>query len=517
MKRRNFVEFLGKGAIIFPMLQVGLQGCRSKVGDGMNASLKDELLLTDGLEYEVLLSWGDPISSEDTFGYDNDYIAFLPQSGREAILWVNHEQINPRLISGFNPEDKVNVRNSNQIDKEMYEVGGSIIKLKKSLFGGWKPVIGDELNKRITAHTPIPFKWHEKVARKDQAIGTLANCSGGVTPWGTILTCEENYNNFYGERDYANAKFRKSYLGWESFKGNPTEHYGWVVEVNPITGEAQKHVGLGRFAHECATVQALEDGRVVIYTGDDIEGGCLYKYISEEPGQIYPGKLYVANTEKGEWIHLDYGSLSHLFKSETEMLIRCRDAAIAIGGSQLDRPEDIEIDPLTGDVIISLTDNVKKDNHFGSIVKLSETDTNYESLTFSYDTLLTGGEETGFACPDNLIFDKVGNLWFTSDIKGANLGKGMFESFGNNGLYVLIRNGEQAGKIIQVASAPKEAELTGPCFSDDWETLFLSVQHPGERSSQDNYTSNWPKGGAEMPRPSVVAITGGFLEAIQDL
>ena len=108
----------------------------------------------------------------------------------------------------------------------------------------------------------------------------------------------------------------------------------------------------------------------------------------------------------------------------------------------------------------------------------------------------------------------MGNLWFTSDITGSKLNTPTYEKFGNNGLFVLLRNGDQAGQIIQIASAPVEAEFTGPCFSPDWKTLFLSVQHPGEKStSLNNLTSTWPKkkGG---PRPSVITITGKLLTQI---
>ena len=109
---------------------------------------------------------------------------------------------------------------------------------------------------------------------------------------------------------------------------------------------------------------------------------------------------------------------------------------------------------------------------------------------------------------------KVGNLWFTSDITGSRLNTPPYEKFGNNGLFVLIRNGENAGSIIQVASAPVEAEFTGPCFSPDWKTLFLSVQHPGEKSiSLRNTSSKWPKekGG---PKPAVISISGKLLKDI---
>lgn len=515
MDRRSFIDFIGKGVVAVPLLQMGLSGCsRQKVG-GIAPLSSDEIALTDGLQYEVLIRWGDPISKDQHFGYDNDYIAFLPTSSSEGLLWVNHESINPLFISGYVPDRKM-ARHRDQIKKEMYYVGGSLFKVKKS-WGTWE-VVQSPSNRRITGAIDIPFEWHEPIEGKDSAFGTLANCSGGVTPWGTILTCEENYQDFYGEHDYERGGYFPSRHQWESFFPNPTEHYGWVVEVDPANGACKKHVGLGRYAHECATVVSLPDGRVAIYSGDDREGGYLHKYISDQPGKIYPGKLYVANMEKGLWNHITYDDplMAATFRSETEMLIRCREAAALLGGTPLDRPEDIDIDPVTGDVLVTLTNNKPKGNYFGSILRISESGGDYAALRFSYDTFLTGGEDTGFACPDNMVFDKAGNLWFTSDISGSAIGKPPYEAFGNNGLYVLLRNGEQAGKVIQVASAPNDAEFTGPCFTPDGRTLFLSVQHPGEQSKPSQLTSHWPDGGDEVPKPSVIAISGPFLEAVQE-
>ena len=134
------------------------------------------------------------------------------------------------------------------------------------------------------------------------------------------------------------------------------------------------------------------------------------------------------------------------------------------------------------------------------------------------DTFLSGGEETGFACPDNLAFDNGGNLWFTSDISGGAMNKGPYVSFKNNGLFVLLRSGENAGEVVQIASAPVDAELTGPFFTPDGKTLFLSVQHPGGQSNSLNeLTSHWPDGGDSLPSPSVVTIQGPLLNAIQGI
>ncbi len=513
MNRRSFIDFLGRGIVMAPLAPSLLSSCTSggeylsETIEGLKRGTRsDAVNLIDGLEMEILIKAGDPISSNFKFGYNNDYIAYLAD---QKLLWVNHESVNPKLNPTYHPD---NARLRKDILVEMQDVGGSLFRVQ-GRWGSWEVVQDDEANHRLTASDPIPFEWHEPVAGSDTATGTLANCSGGVTPWGTILTCEENYDLFYGDRDFETGEYAESELQWELFfPRNRTEHYGWVVEFDPKTKTAKKHVALGRFAHECATVKELEDGRVVVYSGDDQNGGCLYKFISDEAGQLSPGKLYVGNFSTGQWEEISYerAELGNVFPSETDMKIRTREAALLVGGTPLDRPEDIEIDPLDGSILVSLTNNKPEENYFGSLMKITET-SGYDGLSFGYETYLAGGEETGFACPDNLAFDAAGSLWFTSDISGGDINQPPYESFGNNGLFVVPREGVNAGKVIQVASAPNDAEFTGPCFAPDG-TLFLAVQHPGETSAgPQELTSNWPDGAGNLPRPAVVTIKGGII------
>ena len=476
----------------------------------------DDVKLIDGLNYEVLVKWGDKLSDKDTFGYNNDFTAFIQDEDNpnEGILWVNHEYIHPMFVSDYTGEE----RTKEQVDKELYNVGGSILKVKKEN-GQWSVIENHPINKRITGHTPIPFNWDSKVGGANQGIGTLANCSGGITPWKTILTCEENYDSFYGERNHETGELitsKYAYGHQEYYPERLPEHYGWVVEVDPVTGECQKHIGLGRCAHECATMFQMPDGRVVVYTGDDANDQCLYKFISDEAGSLKKGKLFVADVDKGEWIPLVYKEDDRLqakFKDQTDLLIRVREAARVVGGSLLARPEDIEIDPLNGNVLVALTNNKNKGNYHGEILKIIEENGQHDALKFQAETHLAGGEEMGFSCPDNMAFDRGGNLWFTSDISGSAIGKEPYQAFGNNALYFVPRSGEQAGEVIRMAVAPTEAEFTGPWFSDDGSTLFLSVQHPGERSkSLDKLNSHWPDGGDSIPRPSVIAIPRAIAE-----
>ena len=525
MKRRGFLEFLGKGAITTSLLPPFITACNPQASKrvfslaepifGISPSDRDELLLAKGLAYDLLIKYGDPISDNDTFGFNNDYIAFIPREREdEGMLWVNHEYVHPVFVSsGMQPSKE-------RAEIEMYNIGGSMMKIRK-LGKSWVVDKSFEGNRRYTARTMIPFNWHEGIIGKKEAMGTVQNCAGGITPWGTVLTCEENYQYCYGERNFETGEIDLSggTYGWNQYYENPPEHYGWVVEIDPKTGEAQKHVALGRCAHECATCVELQDKRVVVYTGDDKVDECVYKFISDQPGSLRSGKLYVANVHLGTWQSLDYNShevLKQNFKSQTDVLIRLREAAKMVGGTPLARPEDIEIDPVTGHVLVALTNDVTKDNYYGEILKIKEANGEYDSLQFSTETFLAGGEETGFACPDNLAFDRGGNLWFTSDISGLAMNKWPYEPFKNNGLFVVLRSGANAGEIIQIASAPNDAELTGPFFSPDGKTLFLSVQHPGQQSqSLNKLTSHWPGGGESVPTPAVVTVQGPLLNAIQ--
>lgn len=511
MERRDFLQFLGVSSVALTMSESLLARTIKKPLitklPSLAPSTADELQTISGLDYRILMRWGDKINATQKFGYNNDFIALHSLSDDNAILWINHEYMLPLFVSS--PE-----RTKKNVDIEQLEVGGSLIEVKKD-GKDWKFVADSKYNRRLDATTPIPLISDRPIMGSKIAIGTLANCAGGKTPWGTFLTCEENYDMAWGER-YRDGKRTESYDKWDSIYDMPPEHYGWVVEIEPPTGKAKKLTSLGRMAHECAAVTRAKNGKVVAYTGDDTINEHLYKFISDSTDSLEKGKLYVANLEKGQWISLDINDqpeLKKTFKDQTDVLIYTREAAKIVGATPLDRPEDIEFDPLTGHVFVALTNNKSKNNFHGSILKIKEDGDDPGSLTFKHEVFITGGTKGGFSCPDNMVFDPKGNLWFTSDISGSAMGKPPYVEFGNNSLFVFIRSGEHAGEIVRVANAPVDAEFTGPCFSPDYKTLFLSVQHPGEQSkSKENPTSHWPDG--VIPKPSVVTLSGSFLDKV---
>ncbi|HXH73824.1 MAG TPA: alkaline phosphatase PhoX [Bacteriovoracaceae bacterium] len=509
MNRREFLQFLGTSGVV-ATLPFDLQAKPLKnipMLPHLAPSLEDKVITLDGLNYKILLRWGDKINATQKFGYNNDFIAFHPLAPDSGILWVNHEYVSPVFVGGAE-------RTKEGIELEMTEVGGSLVEVKK-VNGEWKMVSDSSYNRRLDANTEIPFAWPEKIKGSKVGIGTMGNCAGGYTPWGTILTCEENYDIFWGDK-LRDGTVVKSWLGWDKYYPRAPEHYGWVVEVEPKTGKSKKLISLGRCAHECAAVNKAKNGKIVAYTGDDSNDEHLYKFISDSGDSLEKGKLYVANLEKGEWISLsieDQPNLKEKFKDQTEIQIYAREAAKIVGATPLARPEDIKFDPLTGNVLVALTNNRPKGNFHGSILKIIENDNDYGSLKFKHEVFLAGGKKHGFASPDNMAFDPKGNLWFTSDISGREINKGEYKGFGNNSLFVFIRSGANAGKVIRVASAPVDAEFTGPCFSPDYKTLFLSVQHPGEEStSKEKTTSTWPDG--NIPKPSVITLEGPLLDKI---
>ncbi len=194
----------------------------------------------------------------------------------------------------------------------------------------------------------------------------MGNCCGGLTPWNTFLTCEENYQHFYGSSEYGPTGERKikqsqNPMAWDRQLQFPPEHYGWVCEIDPRTNKIVKHVSLGRFAHEGATVTMTAKKQAVVYMGDDTDDEHFYKFVADKPNQLLTGKLYVAKMDQnpgvagqgqGEWIELSLNNpvLKGKFKDHTELMIRVREAAKLVGATPLDRPEDSEIDPLTKNI-----------------------------------------------------------------------------------------------------------------------------------------------------------------------
>ncbi|WP_139492541.1 PhoX family protein [Brevibacillus dissolubilis] len=548
INRRQFLTYLGAGTAALASLATGIpalaegESASGKTADDLfgldakasnrpkflpiKATSKDDVVLPNGYKYEVIALYGDKINSKgDTFGMNADFTCYLPIEGKSdhGLLWVNHEYCGELeyYVNGYdtlNSDSSKNLRTAEQIEKYLYALGGSIIEVKKA-DGKWTLVADSKYGRRIsglTKHTVTgPAAGSKAMNGAKEVIGTFANCSGGSTLWNTILSCEENYDTVVKECKLPDAT-----------------HYGWVIEADPFDPKStpKKHTALGRFSHENTAMTIATTGQLVVYMGDDANDQYVYKYVSK--GKYDPtagknnsklleeGTLYVANFGKGTWVALDYETNSALksakntegqplFTSQADVLVNCREAAKTVGGTPMDRPEDLEVHPIDGSIFIALTNNSKHGNFYGQIVRMFEKDKNHAGTSFEFEIFATGGPQSGFAAPDNLAFDKAGNLWVVTDISSGSMNSGIYKKFGNNGLFFIPTTGSRKGDAFQFASAPVGAEMTGPWFTPDEKTLFLSVQHPGENlASYDAPTSHWPHGGTAVARPGVIAITG---------
>jgi uncharacterized protein len=506
-------------------------------------SADDALTLPRGFKYDMVAAWGDDIGV-GRVGFNHDWVGFYPidglqkgfdtsavaygflgrgMSSTDGILAINHEYVNTLFVSEYIEGDK----SKEQIEREQDAVGMSFVRVVRDpKTGVWRSVKDDALNRRLTAKTEMQLTGPAKdIDGGPVAIGTLANCSGGMTPWGTALSCEENF------QDYPVAA--PEGYGWDE-KIYGKRHYGWVVEVDPYDAKSmpKKHTALGRFRHENIAIRVGENGSVVAYMGDDRADSCVYKFVADrvyDPDSresnlslFESGGLYAADFSRGAWVLLDYESQpalkdatdkdgKPLFTSQADVLADARAAALLLRATPVDRPEDIEIHPKDGSVYVALTNNTGHGNFHGQIVKLAEAENDPTSEAFEWSIFAVGGPQSGFSSPDNLVFDNDGNLWMVTDVSSSRLNKTIYKFQGNNGLFFFRTSGPYAGIAYQFASGPVECELTGPCWTPDGRTLFLSVQHPGEESpAKDKLTSSWPLGNGATPQPATIAITGAF-------
>ena len=426
-----------------------------------------------------------------------------------------------------------------------------------------------------------PAAGHEKMrtsADPDgrRVLGMLNNCAGAITPWGTWLTCEENINGYFMPKSavaaHPDAAALKRYgipvewYGWAKFhdrfdiakEPNEPNRFGWVVEIDPfdLNSTPVKRTALGRFKHEGAGNIVNKDGRFAVYQGDDERFEYVYKFVTEAKVDLEnpaanrdildSGTLYVARFDadgSGRWLPLVFGTgplKPELgFKNQGDVVIFARQAADLLGATKMDRPEDIDVNPKTNKVYVMLTNNNKRkasetdaanpreDNTFGHIIEIMPRDGDHASEHFSWEILLKCGDpaiaEVGatfnprtsangwFGMPDNCAVDAMGRLWVTTDGNTAR------STGRTDGLWAVETEGEARGLSKLFYRVPIGAEMCGPCFTPDQETLFVAVQHPGDTDENDpdaapaRYDApltRWPDFDPNMPpRPSVVAIT----------
>ena len=289
----------------------------------------DEVVVPDGYEAKVLMRWGDPLRSgvdrmtaanvsralqEKTFGWNADLNAYFPLwrhgSGRAAsgLLCVNHEYTEgTRMFSDYDAANPT----KEQVDVEIAAHGMSIVNLESTPDGEWSVKLNSRYNRRITGFTPMeitgPLASHELLeTSRDptgrRVLGMLSNCAGGKTPWGTVLTAEENFNHYFANNDRnPNPQLKEinkrytvppgtSLRQWERYRRrydvskepNEINRFGYIVEIDPRDPSfvPKKRTALGRFKHEAATTAMADSGQVVLYSGDDERFEYLYKFVT---------------------------------------------------------------------------------------------------------------------------------------------------------------------------------------------------------------------------------------------
>lgn len=552
-----------------------------------------------GHEAKVLLRWGDPLFADAPefdvnqqtaakqllqFGFNNDFIGYIalePKADQDerALLCVNHEYPGHGLMFPNFGEDGRASLTREQVEISQAASGNTIVEVSRKA-EQWKVELNSPYNRRINALNtkmrasgPAADSPRLRTSADSDAsaiIGTINNCAGGITPWGTYLTCEENVNFYFagklpdGHREESNLNrynFGWDLFNWSKFdkrfdlsvEPNEANRFGWVVEIDPFDPDSKpiKRTALGRFKHEGGENIIASDGRLVVYMGDDQRGEYLYKFVSRD--RVNPddreanrdlldhGTLYVARlADDGSlsWLPLsiDNPVLSDHFESQADIVIEPRNAADMLGATRLDRPEDVVPNPKTGKVYLMLTNNSRRTedtvdaanprpaNSFGHIIEISEDHQDHTSRSARWDIVVLCGDpknsshaaqwndqtsENGwFASPDNGVVDPAGRLWVATD-----QGEKVPLSGTNDGLWALETEGELRGTGKMFYRVPNGAELCGPIFSDNGESLFVSVQHPGVISTRpgaarfDTATTLWPdfKQGIP-PRPSVVII-----------
>lgn len=470
----------------------------------------DRVLVAEGYSARAFFSWGDEVVAgaapwkadatntwqEQTLqaGQNHDGMAYFPFSDApndHGLLVINHEYTNPNLHTNGPTETRdargMIHRPEQEVLKEQAAHGVSVIEIKRDQQGVWQRVNSSPINRRLTANTPMEITGpaagsaHLKTAQDPtgtRVLGTLNNCSMGKTPWGTYLICEENWHNYFVNRDTADWPARKSHSRygisnglnsskyyWETvdprFDATPTQkqyhggyvnepnRFGWVVEFDPFDPQSvpKKRTAMGRYSHECATVSTGDDGKIAIYSGDDTRGEYVYKFVPKnrykdgdnaanrdllDEGTLYVAAFYADG--RGAWLPLiwEQGGLTERngFFNQADVVINARVAADILGATPMDRPEWVAVDPNTRDVYVTLTNNIERgvkvdqpvnsanprvENHHGQIVRWTEKNSDPTAVEFTWEIFLLAGNHAQASVPENQKGNIRGDLFSCPD------------------------------------------------------------------------------------------------------
>ncbi|HET8790230.1 MAG TPA: PhoX family phosphatase [Modicisalibacter sp.] len=594
--------------------------------DSLPGSKTDAVVVPAGYSASVLAPWGTPLNDSanawkadgsntasdqlNAMGMHHDGMHFFPIAGRsdDGILLINNESINQDALHPNGASEVSNKRPTDEVRKEINAHGVSAVRITR-VDGQWRVSERDPLNRRFTSATamtlsgPMARTDHVKTAfSKDgtRARGTNNNCGNGYTPWGTYLTCEENWPDvFVNHAETLPADQRrigiptdKTRFGWETAANDPSENngefarfdvtprgesatddyrneastFGYIVEIDPFdtSQPAVKRTALGRFRHEGCWPGKVEAGKpVVFYTGHDARFEYIYKFVSNaiwDPADAEPadrlatgakymddGTLYVARFNadgSGEWLALtpqastlNGSTLGEEMGGLPEIIINTAHAADLVGATPMDRPEWGAVDPINGDVYMTLTNNDERGpdelnaanprptNVNGQIVRWREDNDRHG---FSWDIFVFGADAEAmaeinrsgltpanqFASPDGLVFDSRGILWIQTD----NGGNAVAGDTNNQMLAVIPANlnaqsghanvidAENQSQLKRFLVGPNDSEITGFTATPDNTSIFVNVQHPGNWPYSDNASEATPGGIRVRPRSSTVVI-----------
>ncbi|RJF83726.1 PhoX family phosphatase [Azospirillum cavernae] len=523
-----------------------------------------------GHDVNVLIRWGDPVlpgapafdpmkqtaaAQATQFGYNNDFNGFAPlplgsKTADHGLLCTNHEYTDEEVMfPGLNGEQqKANFARMTKdlADIEIAAHGGSVVEIRK-VKGKWTYDAASKYNRRITGETECritgPAAGHPLMRTAADPTGTvvrgmLNNCAGGMTPWGTWLSAEENINGYFWGKmadDHKNAAAFKRYgipgawYNWGAYhdrfdvtkEANEANRFGWIVEIDPYnpTSAPRKRTALGRFKHEACNVVVMKNRTVVAYMGDDERFEYVYKFVAAKKydptnraanlGILDEGTLYVGKFGADgsvTWLPLVQGqnglTAEKGFPDQATVLINARMASDILGATKMDRPEDVEINLKKDTVYVVLTNNNKRKpeqidaanpravNDWGQIVEITPNDGDHTATKATWKMLLRGGNPKDakvggqyhadtsangwFACPDNVAVDNHGRLWVGTD-QGENWAKASGTA---DGIWAVETDGELRGLSRMFYRNPVGAEICGPFFTPDDKALFISVQHP---------------------------------------
>lgn len=544
----------------------------------------DSVVVPDGYSSQVLLRWGDPlfpnvprmtvdnvsaVLQSQTFGYNCDLNVFYPLEGSKGgLMVVNHEYTEgARMFREYSPATATR----EQVDVELAAHGLTVVELTRA-GNAWGASSASRYNRRITGTTPMditgPLRGHPSMQTSADPTGmtvdgTLNNCAGGRTLWGTVLTAEENFHQYFGNSDALpdgpqktlNKRYgvpgKGSERQWERVysrfdaarEPNEVNRFGYMVEIDPYdpTFVPKKRTAMGRYKHEAASMGLTHSGHVAVYSGDDERFDYLYKFVTKDrynaefrtenfelldEGTLYVAKFYDDGT--GEWIPLDPTQRGELWTwSLAEVCLNTRGAADAVKATPMDRPEDVEINPANNRVYMVCTNNTSRtagqvngpnprpSNAAGHIIEIDPYGGDHGSNRFTWSIFMLCGDpadpSTYFAgydksqvsaigAPDNIAFDGIGNMWIATD--------GQFNAIKkNDSIFAVPVAGPDRGRLQAFLSSPAGCEVCGPEFSPDGQAFFVNVQHPGENGKgPGDPQSLWPDG-TWPALPSLVVVT----------